>query len=626
MSGKVGDFLAWLGGGDKEILAQVPWERTKFTQMAGVLLTTAGLAVVSMSLVLHDGMKAHWFWAVPFGVLWGFVIINLDRLLVLSMGSVREKRRLLFLAAPRLFMAGVLAVVISTPLVLRIFESDINRQIYQTQQEQSKEQKQRAANTAEQDQANQLKKQIDEDKRILAGNLPQDASSPELDAAQSKLESVQTRQKDAVQKRDDALLAWKCERYGQGEKCHDASKTWGQGPLADAKKKLYDEAAAQAAVLTQQLKAAQNEVDRAREKIKGSEAQLLQKAQADARAELPGLQKKYDDLMVKLRNRTDLGTKLIEDDNKLPAQIKALYDFGNQDTTLLVSHLLVGLLFFMIELLPVVVKILLNTGDVSAYEARAKARENAEIDRALITRTAARNDAEQEARDNAKRKRDKRQAAFAVEKNMRKLEVDLGKRANKHVAAEMTTIIDIALRQWSAQLHAQLAGGTQPAGAPAPLPGTPPAAAVPPNHAQGTALPQPIPPSGPPATPTTPAAPAPTPPALTNGAPPAPAPAAPAPPPAPAVSPAPAPAVSPAPAPAASPAPAPVAPAGNSVVPAAPTSASAPAPAGGNAVVPAGATGPLGHANGGSGAGPNNNRAAMGQVVSPINLPDDDNL
>jgi hypothetical protein len=43
--------------------------------------------------------------------------------------------------------------------------------------------------------------------------------------------------------------------------------------------------------------------------------------------------------------------------------------------------------------------------------------------------------------------------------------------------------------------------------------------------------------------------------------------------------------------------------------------------------VPTGAADPLGHTDGESGAGLNGgNRAAMGQVVSPINLPDDDNL
>ena len=38
-----GDFLAWLGGGDLKILAQAPgYERTRFIQMAIVLLTTFG--------------------------------------------------------------------------------------------------------------------------------------------------------------------------------------------------------------------------------------------------------------------------------------------------------------------------------------------------------------------------------------------------------------------------------------------------------------------------------------------------------------------------------------------------------------------------------------------------------
>jgi hypothetical protein len=54
----VSDFLARLGGVDLDVLRRAPSARSRFVQMALVLLTTAGVAVVSMSFALHDGVRA----------------------------------------------------------------------------------------------------------------------------------------------------------------------------------------------------------------------------------------------------------------------------------------------------------------------------------------------------------------------------------------------------------------------------------------------------------------------------------------------------------------------------------------------------------------------------------------
>ena len=60
---------------------------------------------MSMTFALHDAVKAPWFVAGFIGFLWGGVILNLDRLLVLSIGSIRNSRHMLPMALPRLAMA-----------------------------------------------------------------------------------------------------------------------------------------------------------------------------------------------------------------------------------------------------------------------------------------------------------------------------------------------------------------------------------------------------------------------------------------------------------------------------------------------------------------------------------------
>ena len=137
--------------------------------MAGVLLTTSGIAVLSMIFALHDGVKIPLFTALVLGVLWGFVILNLDRFLVLSMDIAGSRWNLLLMAAPRLALAAVLSLVISTPLVLRVFASDINAQLKITQLVNSANEAKLEKGSKEVQEYNQAQPKITADKAILAG-------------------------------------------------------------------------------------------------------------------------------------------------------------------------------------------------------------------------------------------------------------------------------------------------------------------------------------------------------------------------------------------------------------------------------------------------------------------------
>src|SRR5580692_6988589 len=135
----LGDRLAWLGGANKDVLDQVPTERARFIQMALVLLTTSSIAVMSMMFALNDGVHVAFVAAVIGGIFWGFVILNLDRFLVLSMGHTRDWKRLLLMALPRLLLAMVISLVIATPMTLRIFANDIKNEMVQVNAKESKQ-------------------------------------------------------------------------------------------------------------------------------------------------------------------------------------------------------------------------------------------------------------------------------------------------------------------------------------------------------------------------------------------------------------------------------------------------------------------------------------------------------
>ena len=128
------------------------------------------------------------------------------------------------------------------------------------------------------------------------------------------------------------------------------------------------------------------------------------------------------------------------------------------------------MLFFCIEILPVMVKVLLNIGPLSTYETLLKNEEDILTDKAKLKRVTKRRDAEREA--------DKQ---IAIDEDMRRREEDLGKKANQHVAEHMEAILDLALEEWGRQVQAQL-GAHLPPGV---LPGTAGAPGGTPVHVTG---------------------------------------------------------------------------------------------------------------------------------------------
>ncbi len=435
---RAGDFMAWLGGGDREILEQVPQERTRFVQMAGVLLTTAGLAVVSMAFALHDGVKAPLAPSVILGVLWGVVILNLDRFLVLSMGSTRDRKRLVFITLPRLALAVVLALVISTPLVLRIFASDINQQLFIMQQKESRQESSLEAKSGQQQEANQVEDEINTDQGILNGHLPQSVTSPQLQSDQKQVSQLQKEAASDYQAEVTAREAWQCELDGQT--CEGSSGKVGDGPRAQAKYQEYEQDVKTYNSVESQLTAAQAAEKTAQSGFSSDLSSRVQQLKAQARAALPGLEREHSKLVADLQATAASGWSVNAKNTGILAQLQALSEASAASPSLQAARLAVLALFFLIEILPVTVKFLLNIGPPSAYEVVAKLREDEAIDAATMRRIESRRIGEAESR-----------TRIGVQDDMQQKEEDLGKHANTRIASEMTKILDATVLEWSRQ-------------------------------------------------------------------------------------------------------------------------------------------------------------------------------
>lgn len=94
-------------------------------------MLTATLAFFSGSYALYtifDNLPV----ALAFGGVWSLIIFNLDRLIVSSMRKIGRWFKQLLAATPRLFLAFLIAIVISKPIEIRLLETKINKILFET--------------------------------------------------------------------------------------------------------------------------------------------------------------------------------------------------------------------------------------------------------------------------------------------------------------------------------------------------------------------------------------------------------------------------------------------------------------------------------------------------------------
>ena len=120
-----GNFLWWCAGAHQKLLKQFPSEQTKYAGLGGVLLATFILAALAAGYAIYS-VFGNMIWTIAFAIIWGLVIFNFDRFLVSTMrkyGISRSKQ--IWMAIPRLILALLIGLTIARPLELKIFEKEI---------------------------------------------------------------------------------------------------------------------------------------------------------------------------------------------------------------------------------------------------------------------------------------------------------------------------------------------------------------------------------------------------------------------------------------------------------------------------------------------------------------------
>jgi len=119
-------FFILCSGADRDVLEGCSeGEQTKYVGIGATVFFTAVMAFLASAYALFTVFDSL-YPALIFGFVWSLLIFNLDRFIV---STIKKRDRFMdeFLqATPRIILAIIIAIVISKPLEIKIFEKEIN--------------------------------------------------------------------------------------------------------------------------------------------------------------------------------------------------------------------------------------------------------------------------------------------------------------------------------------------------------------------------------------------------------------------------------------------------------------------------------------------------------------------
>ena len=215
---RIRQFFLICSGAHLPMLRRAPSELNKYAGIGATVFFTGLFAAISAGYALWTVFGQPWA-ALLFAAVWGLMIFNLDRFIVSSMKKRERFGQELWMATPRIILAVLIAIVISKPLELKIFDTEIQAELIIMEQQKFREQETKVSDRYT-SRSNELKTRI-----------------------------AAVRQEMAVQaaRRDTLLLIAQQEADGTG-----GSRVKNLGPIYKAKKADADSASAALAALEQQ--------------------------------------------------------------------------------------------------------------------------------------------------------------------------------------------------------------------------------------------------------------------------------------------------------------------------------------------------------------------------------------
>jgi hypothetical protein len=128
-------FFIICSGADTDILEHCSTgEQNKYAGIGATVFFTAIMAFIAGSYALFTVFD-NLYTSIFFGLIWGLLIFNLDRYIVSTIKKTESVINELIQASPRIVLAVIIAIVISKPLELKIFEKEINQVLLEQKNE-----------------------------------------------------------------------------------------------------------------------------------------------------------------------------------------------------------------------------------------------------------------------------------------------------------------------------------------------------------------------------------------------------------------------------------------------------------------------------------------------------------
>lgn len=149
-AGRIMRFLWKCAGGDRYILERATYsDQIKYMCLGGIVFATGAMAGLAGGYAFYTifspkGSAVEDVVDFPavilsaiFGLIWGLMIFNIDRFIVTSTGKGDGTEKITWdefkSAIPRIIMGAIIAITISKPIEIRMFQTEINNKLYEKQ-------------------------------------------------------------------------------------------------------------------------------------------------------------------------------------------------------------------------------------------------------------------------------------------------------------------------------------------------------------------------------------------------------------------------------------------------------------------------------------------------------------
>ncbi|MGP3533873.1 DUF4407 domain-containing protein [Microbacterium sp. RD1] len=376
--------LAVLGGADAVVLDEVPIETPRFVQMFFVLAGTALISAVSMFFALTTGVRVAAWVAVPLALVWALVIFNLDRFLTSTMRSSHSIGKLIGLALPRVLMAAVIGIVVAEPLVLQVFSNDIAREVTATNLVQAQSDQEAVTAGPEKQALDAAAARVAALESQAASGVVEGAATTTatVGAAQQTVDDLTAKLAAQQGVIDQARAIYQCEITGQGAgDVPGCSGVAGEGASSGAAQAQLAQAQAGYDDLAAQLRTAEADLAAAQSSATAATGVTEEQNKEQAQAELPAARQQYQAAL----DAYDARAAEVAGGNAgavgLLSQMSGLERLSAREPILAWAHWLIAGLFFLIELMPVLAKVLTSYGSPSLYEQADALRRKVALDR-----------------------------------------------------------------------------------------------------------------------------------------------------------------------------------------------------------------------------------------------------